>query len=121
MQFKISSRRETGKEIPESSRLEFSEKFLANNFALSVAEDKHLWVIEERRCTRFTFVENTMSNLPKAKFLGCDKLFCFSSMCKFRSFKNPFAMITSLPKLSLNSEKIYSVATNEKIDFCEPW
>ena len=25
----------TGKEIPESSRLEFIEKFLANNFALS--------------------------------------------------------------------------------------
>ena len=29
----------TGKEIPESSRLEFFEKFLANNFALSDAED----------------------------------------------------------------------------------
>ena len=29
----------TGKEIPRSSRLEFLEKFLANNFALSDAED----------------------------------------------------------------------------------
>ena len=29
----------TGKEIPESSRLEFLEKFLANNFTLSNAED----------------------------------------------------------------------------------
>ena len=29
----------TGKEIPESSRLEFSETFSANNFALSDAED----------------------------------------------------------------------------------
>ena len=38
MQFQISSRRETCKEIPESSRLEFWEKFLANNFALSDAE-----------------------------------------------------------------------------------
>ena len=28
-----------GKEIPESSRLEFIEKFSANNFALSNAED----------------------------------------------------------------------------------
>ena len=28
----------TGKEIPESSRLEFIEKFSANNFALSDAE-----------------------------------------------------------------------------------
>ena len=39
MQFQISSRRETGKEIPESSRLEFLEKFSANNFALSDLED----------------------------------------------------------------------------------
>ena len=29
----------TGKEIPESSRLEFPEKFSANNFALADAED----------------------------------------------------------------------------------
>ena len=28
-----------GKELPESSRLEFLEKFLANNFALLDAED----------------------------------------------------------------------------------
>ena len=39
MQFQFSSRRETGKEIPESSTLEFLEKFSANNFALSDAED----------------------------------------------------------------------------------
>ena len=39
MQFQISSRRETGKEILESSRFEFLETFLANNFALSDAED----------------------------------------------------------------------------------
>ena len=31
--------RKAGKEIPESSRLEFLEIFLANNFALSDAED----------------------------------------------------------------------------------
>ena len=30
----------TGKEIPESSRLEFLERFSANNFTLSDAEDK---------------------------------------------------------------------------------
>ena len=30
----------TGKEMPESSRLEFFEKFLANNFGLPDAEDK---------------------------------------------------------------------------------
>ena len=33
----------TGKEIPESSRLKFLEKILANNFALSDAEDNTSW------------------------------------------------------------------------------
>ena len=37
--FKLVLEGKTGKEIPESSRLEFLEKFLANNFALSDAED----------------------------------------------------------------------------------
>ena len=37
--FKLVIEGKTGKEIPESSRLEFKEKFSANNFALSDAED----------------------------------------------------------------------------------
>ena len=37
--FKLVLEGKTGKEIPESSRLEFLEKFLANNFTLSDAED----------------------------------------------------------------------------------
>ena len=37
--FRVVLERKTGKEITESRRLEFLEKFLANNFALSDAED----------------------------------------------------------------------------------
>ena len=37
--FRLGLERKTSKEIPESSRLEFLEKFSANNFALSDAED----------------------------------------------------------------------------------
>ena len=37
--FKLVLDRKTGKEIPESSRLEFLEKFSANNFAVPDAED----------------------------------------------------------------------------------
>ena len=36
--FRLVLEGETGKDIPESSRLEFLEKFSANNFALSDAE-----------------------------------------------------------------------------------
>ena len=38
--FKLVLEGKTGKEIPESSRLEFLEKFSVSNFALSDAEDK---------------------------------------------------------------------------------
>ena len=38
--FKLVPEGKTGKEIPESSRLEFLEKFSANNFALSDPEYK---------------------------------------------------------------------------------
>ena len=37
--FKLVLEEQTGKAIPESSRLEFLEKFLTNNFALSDPED----------------------------------------------------------------------------------
>ena len=37
--FRLILERNTGKEIPESSRLEILEKFSANNFALLDAED----------------------------------------------------------------------------------
>ena len=37
--FKLVLEGKTGKQIPESSRLEFLEKFPGNNFALSDAED----------------------------------------------------------------------------------
>ena len=37
--FRLVLEGKTGKEIPESSRFEFLKKFLANNFALSDAED----------------------------------------------------------------------------------
>ena len=37
--FRLVLKGKTGKQIPESSRLELLEKFLVNNFALSDAED----------------------------------------------------------------------------------
>ena len=64
--FRLILQGKTGKEISEPSRLEFLEKVFANNFTLSDAEDNTL-------VPRFTFVENTISNLPKVprvEFLG---------------------------------------------------
>ena len=43
--FRLNVEGKTGKEIPESSRLEFLEKFSANNFALSNVEDKKYTIL----------------------------------------------------------------------------
>ena len=64
--FKLVLEGKTGKEIPESSILEFLEKFSVNNFALSDAKPG-FWEV-----------------------MGS----CFISTCKVGSFKNHFEMIT---------------------------
>ena len=69
---------------------------------------QHIRMVEWRRYSGFTFVENTISNspnVPRAKFLGSNGVFCFSSIYKFGSFKNRFAMITGLSELYFRSKK----------------
>ena len=92
--------------MPESSRLDFLEKFSVNNFVLSDAKDN-------------TFgLKNTVSNsskVPKAKFLESDGLFCFTSICKFGSFKNSFAAITSLSKLYFRFRRFILLVQTKKV------
>ena len=73
------------KQIPESSRLEFSENILANNFAFSDAEDNNSGLLNGEGIADLPLFR-TLSNLLKvlrAKFLKSDRLFCFTSICKF--------------------------------------
>ena len=81
------------KDISESSRLELRKVF-SKQFCCVRWRTQHLQAVEQRRYSRFTFVENTINSLEvvRAKFLGSDRFFYFISVSKFRSFKNPFAM-----------------------------
>ena len=93
--FRLVLERKIGKGIPKPSRLKFLEKILSNNFALSDAKNNTFQYVEWIRYSRFTFVENTISILPKiqrAKFIWSNRLFCFT----IGSFKNPYATITGL-------------------------
>ena len=76
----------TGKEIPESSRLELLEKFLANNFPLSDAEDNtsvplNRGGIEDLPLLR-TLFESNSPKVPRAKFLGSDELLFYQNNSK---------------------------------------
>ena len=78
-------------------------------------------------------MENTISNsqeITRAKFLESNGLFCFISICKFGSFKNPFATITSLPELYfrirrfiflMQTKKVISMNYGSSISSWKPW
>ena len=79
---------------------------------------QQLQAVEKRRYSRFTFVEIPVSHLPKvlrAKFLGSDRPFCFISICKFSTFKNPFATITSLSEIYFRSRRFILLVQTKKV------
>ena len=61
---------------------------------------------------------NTNTNSPeltRAKFLGNNGLFCFTSICKFGSFKNPFATITNLSELYFRFRRFILLVQTKKV------
>ena len=82
-----------GQEMPESSQLDFLKKFLANNFTLSDAEDSNSGPLNRGVIAYLTLLRTLLAIRQKSQEPS------FSTMCKFGSFKNPFATITSLLEL----------------------
>ena len=99
----------TGKEIPESSRLEFKEKFSANNFPLSDAESNTSGPLNSG-----CIISNS-SEVTRAKYLGSNGVFCFISICKFGNFKNPLAMIIRLSEHYLRIRRFFSLVQTKKV------
>ena len=121
--FRLVLEGKAGKETFESSRLEFLEKFLANNFTLSDAEDNTFRLLN-KKCIADLPLFKTHSNfskVPGAKFLWSDGLFCFISICKFGSFKNCFALITGLFELFFRFRRFILLIQTKKSDFYELW
>ena len=87
----------TGKEIPESSRLEFLEKFLANKFALSDAENKTSRPLNEGGIAYLPLLRTRCRQESREpSFSEVMDPFVLLAYERFDSFKNPFATITNL-------------------------
>ena len=100
----------TGKGIPESSRFEFLEKFLANNFPLSDAKNKTSGPSNRGGIADLPLLRTLLAIRQKSReFLGSDGPFCFSSICKFGRTLLYFRF------------RRFIVDTNEKSDFYELW
>ena len=82
--------------MPKSSRLELLEKFLANNFVLSDAEDKTSRPMHRGGIADLPLLGTLLPIRQKSRE---PSLFFFISISKFGSFKNPFATINRLFKL----------------------
>ena len=118
--FRIVLEGKTGKDVPESSRLEFSEKFLANNFAWSEAENSTSGPLKRGGITDLPLVENTISKWPKvptAKFLGSDRPHYFISISTMHiwQLQEPFATITSLSELSVRLRRFILLVQTKKV------
>ena len=115
--FKLVLEEKTGKKTPESSRLEFKEKFSANNFALSDAEDNTSGLLNR----------GGIADLPLLRTLLaiCQK----SREPSFWEVMDPFVLLT-YPSLAASrtllqqllaclnftlESKIFLFGTNEKV------
>ena len=108
----------TGKELPESSRLEFLEKFSANNFTLSDAEDNTSGPLNRGGIADLLLLRTLLAIRQKLQEPSFWEVLdsCFISICKFGNFKIAFAMITSLSELYLRTRRfILLVQTKEVI------
>ena len=65
--FRLVLEGKTGKEIPESSRLEFLEKFLANNFALSDAEGNTSSLLNRRGISDLPLLRTLLAICQKSQ------------------------------------------------------
>ena len=68
--FRLVLEGKTGKEIPESSRFEFLEKFLANNFALSDAEDNTSGLLNRGGIVDLTWLRTLLAIRQKSRELS---------------------------------------------------
>ena len=60
----------TGKEIPKSSRFEFLEKFLGNNFALTAAEDNNSEPVNGRGIADILLLKTLLVICQKSRVCG---------------------------------------------------
>ena len=117
--FRLVLKGKTGKEIYSwVIKIRVVRKVFSKQFCFIRCRRQRLQAVAYSRYSGFTFAENTISNSPKvprAKFLESNGLFCFISICKFGSFKNLFAMITSLSELYLRIRRFFSLVQTKKV------
>ena len=100
--FRLVLEGKTGREIPESSRLEFIEKFSANNFALSDAEDNTSGPLNRGGIADLPLLRTQLAICQKFRepsFWELMDSFILLAYASLAASRTLFAMITNLSEL----------------------
>ena len=121
--FRLVLEGKSGKGITESSRLEFLEKSVANNFALSDAKCNTYGPLNRGGMADLLLLRTLLAicQVLWAKFLGRDGLFRYVSICKSSSFKNPYATITSLSEIYFRFRRFILLVQTKKSEMSDSW
>ena len=117
--FRLVLEGKAGKEIPESSsRLEFLEKFSANNYALQDAEDNSSGSLNREGIADLPLLRTLMAIRQKSRepsfweVMDSFVLLAYAILC---SFKNPFATITSLSEPYFRFRRFIFLVKTKKV------
>ena len=113
----------TGKEAPESSRLEFLEKFSANNFALSDAEDNTSGALNRGGIGDLPLLRTLLAVRQKPRepsFWEVTGSFVLLAYASLTASKTLLQRLLACLNFILDSEDL-SFWHKRKSDFCELW
>ena len=115
--FKLVLEGKTGKAIPEWSRLEFFEKVSTKSFALSDVEDNTSGSLNSGGIADLLLLRTLLTIRQKSWEASFWEVMdsCFISICRFGSFKNPFARITGLFELYLRIRRFVLLVQTKKV------
>ena len=105
--FRLVLEEKTSKEVPESSRLKSSEKVLANNFALSDAEDNTFGPLDRRGITDLPLLGTLLVILQKPwepSFWEVIVLLAYACLKTLRTF---LQRLLACLNFSLDSEDLF--------------
>ena len=121
--FRLVLEGKTSKEIPESSRLEFLEKFLANNFALSDAEDNTSGLLNTGSIADLPLLRTLLAIHQKSRepsFWEVMDSFVLVAYASLAASRTLLQRLLACLNFTLDSEDLFCWH-NEKGDFYELW
>ena len=107
MQFHISSRRENRWRDTWVDKIRVPREVFGKQFSFIRCRGQHLQAVEQRRYGRFTFVENTISNSPKAPRAKFPDSFLLLAYASLKASRILLQQLAAYLNFNLDSEVLF--------------